>query len=218
MIPATVLNTDAAALTITGAGFVSGVSATLGSRPFADLRVISPTQLAVRLPSDTCPGTYPITVRTATGQTLQTGSVTVQGVRTATIASGQVTMPPIRLDAREQQVLVALPDVLVQDTTCAPGDWRLAISVADFTQSVPNRQPLTPSAIQVGQGDGTVVTSSRLTAVDGRSQAELVVPRPVRPGPTARIALKASVQLVVPPTAFAGQYTTTARVQLLEAR
>jgi hypothetical protein len=200
-------------LTIGGTGFVTGMAVSLGAQALTDVVLLSPTQLSARLPAGTCPGSYPVVVRDSAGRQVAGGTVTVQGVRTATAASTQIVMPSVRLTGRDQVITVPLPELVVQDTMCVSTAWRLSFSVGDFSQADPKRQTLAPRSLQVSHDDGSASLQAPLTSSAGRAAAEIVIPRSNRPGP---MPFRSSVELVVPASAFAGQYTAAVRVQLVE--
>src|SRR5262249_32523911 len=102
--------------------------------------------------------------------------------------------------------------VLIQDTSCGTGDWRLLVSISDAALDTPGRPALAPNNISVGGSAGLAASTTPLTHKDNHSESILTIARPTTPGP---VQIVPSTQLVVPPSAFAGQRTMTVTVQLL---
>ena len=209
--PTTISNALPAPLTLSGTSFADGVTVAIGGQTLVDVKVQSATVLTATLPTGLCPGTYAASISDRLGREASGGQLVVLGKRTATLSGSRVAGPPITLNGKPRTVTALLPSVLIEDTTCAGDDWRLAFSVSDFTQGSADRGALVPRSIQLTSPGVGRRTEAPLTPRAGRGETVLVVPHAREPGVTV---LSASTEIDIPSHPEAGEYTSTVVVML----
>jgi hypothetical protein len=212
--PGTVTNDRPATLTLTGADFVDGLAVTIGGQPLTDVRVHSATHLTATLPAGLCPGTYAVTVTDPRGTRTTGGSFSVHGVRTVTTSPAPAGRP-VTLNGRDQHIIVPLPTVHIQDTTCGQDDWRLSFSLSPFSTvtSTGTRTSLRLRSLSLDDAAGHPTLRAPLSLTTDQTEATLLVRRAGR----ATAVLQPLVAVTVPSHATAGQYTMAAAVTLGEA-
>lgn len=201
--PATVTNDQPANLTVTGTGLVAGMTVMVGDQPLGDVRVQSATTLTGTLPTGLCPGTYPATVSDARGKKAVGGTLVVRGVRAVTF-TGTSAGQTARRTGQSQKLTLPLPDVQISDTTCATGDWMLAVSVGVPADANGNRGAFTPQALRLEGAGGVTSVLAPLSVHGGEATAIIHLPRADARG---GIVLRAGVDGEIPVNAPAGQYT-----------
>jgi hypothetical protein len=208
--PALVSNERPASLTLRGTNFVDGLAVKLGGLTLEDVELRSATSLTASLPAGVCPGRYDATVTDPLGRQASGGQVVIEGKRAITLGAS-VAGPTIKLNGRSQELTIPLPDVQAVDTTC-DGDLRLAFSLGPFTHSAA-RSTLVPQLIQLGLPGAIQAAKTALDGHVGPTEAQLSVPRSAA---GAQVTLNPSVQVRVPANAYAGQYTATTTVTIVE--
>lgn len=204
LVPAAVVNDQAARIAVVGAGFVdTSYSITVGGRPLSNVQVDSLTQLSGTLAPGLCPGLYPVLIQDIAGHQVSVsgGSIALTSVRTIALDAA----PPatsLTLNGHAQWPSVALPPVRIEDSSCGSSDWRILLAV-DIPKSGAGKT-VTAGTLTVRSSDGTT-TSVTLSPSGGQEQGTLVL---ARNGLTS-LFLTPALELVVPANTYAGSYSTT---------
>jgi hypothetical protein len=207
--PATVANDQPAILTLTGAHFVAGMTATVGEQSLGDVRVPSATTLTGTLPTGLCPGTYAATVSDAQGTQVSGGALVVTGIRKATIGT-PVPGPALKITGREQAMAVPLAALQLTDTTCG-GNMSLAFSATASVAGAQGRQPLAVRSVHFDLPGMPLPASTAQSPGGDGAAGTLRIPRTGAPGMTTLIP---TVMLVIPAKVITGQYAITLDVTL----
>jgi hypothetical protein len=208
--PRTVSNDRPAKLTLAGLNFVDGMKVAIEDQALENVKLQSTTSLSATLPAGLCPGAYQATLTDNLGRQISGGELLVEGVRTAAV-SGSAASAAVQLSGRGERLSVPLPRILVEDTTCAGDFWQLSFAVGEFTHSTANRPPLKPRAVQLDLPGAAWPAAAALRRTNGPVEATLLVQRSAG---QRSITLSPSIELEIPASAYAGQYTAAVTVTI----